>query len=386
MQFKKATLSIVTLLAILSMQQASAAVSITDLGALQGATFSQGWGINNSGQVTGYSITASGIYAFLYSNGTMQSLGTLPTRLGSYGRAINDSSQVAGFAQGPYPIQAFLYSGGSMQNIGTLPNGWAAGATGINNSGQVTGWSQPYIPRFGVNHEHAFIYQNGSMTDLGSLGTGTANASAGNGINNKGDVTGWTGGGTGGVNTAVHAFIYSNGVMQDINNLAGANASYGLAINNSDQVTGWYNSPSTGQRAFLYSGGQMVGLGTLKEGQFAGQYSMGNAINSAGQVVGWSDVFIGNSNNQVQHAFIYSNGTMTDLNSLLSPNSGWDLTSAQGINDHGQITGYGTFNGQTQAFVMSGLGSVSAIPEPDEWALMLGGLGFLGFAARQRKA
>ena len=30
-----------------------------------------------------------------------------------------------------------------------------------------------------------------------------------------------------------------------------------------------------------------------------------------------------------------------DLNSLLPPNSGWTLTSATGINDAGQIVGYG---------------------------------------------
>ena len=32
------------------------------------------------------------------------------------------------------------------------------------------------------------------------------------------------------------------------------------------------------------------------------------------------------------------------------------------------------------------VGSVSAVPEPSEWAMMLGGLGFLGLTARLRRA
>jgi probable HAF family extracellular repeat protein len=33
---------------------------------------------------------------------------------------------------------------------------------------------------------------------------------------------------------------------------------------------------------------------------------------------------------------------MTDLNNLISPNSGWTLSDAAGINDNGQIIGQGT--------------------------------------------
>jgi len=50
---------------------------MTDLGTL-GGTESLARGINDSGQVVGYSATASGHwYAFLYYGGTMADLGTL---------------------------------------------------------------------------------------------------------------------------------------------------------------------------------------------------------------------------------------------------------------------------------------------------------------------
>jgi probable HAF family extracellular repeat protein len=41
---------------------------------------------------------------------------------------------------------------------------------------------------------------------------------------------------------------------------------------------------------------------------------------------------------------------MTDLNTLLPPNSGWVLTEADGINDSQQIVGQGTINGQHHAY------------------------------------
>jgi len=44
---------------------------------------------------------------------------------------------------------------------------------------------------------------------------------------------------------------------------------------------------------------------------------------------------------------------MRDLNDLLPSSSGWTLMQGWGINDLGQITGYGTINGQYHAFLMT---------------------------------
>jgi probable HAF family extracellular repeat protein len=44
---------------------------------------------------------------------------------------------------------------------------------------------------------------------------------------------------------------------------------------------------------------------------------------------------------------------MKDLNSLIPAHSGWILTQASGINDSGQIVGWGTVNKQTHAFLLS---------------------------------
>ena len=53
------------------------------------------------------------------------------------------------------------------------------------------------------------------------------------------------------------------------------------------------------------------------------------------------------------HAFVYRNGRMLDLNNLIPPGSGWALTQANGINDAGEIVGYGMIAGQQHAFLLT---------------------------------
>lgn len=96
-------------------------------------------------------------------------------------------------------------------------------------------------------------------------------------------------------------------------------------------------------------------------GALGGIGSEGNAINDAGQVVG--DVTMTNG---ILHAFIYSGGTMQDLNSLLAnPIPGFVLSSGQSINDAGQITGMGKLNGDQHAFLLT------PTPEPGACAIAL---------------
>jgi hypothetical protein len=48
---------------------------------------------------------------------------------------------------------------------------------------------------------------------------------------------------------------------------------------------------------------------------------------------------------------LYENGELKDLNSLISANSGWDLSSATGINNRGHWNG--VFNGHSHAVVLT---------------------------------
>lgn len=106
-------------------------------------------------------------------------------------------------------------------------------------------------------------------------------------------------------------------------------------------------------------------------GSLGGNSSAGD-INILGQVVGLATV------NGENRAFLYTNGTMIDLNTLIDPASGWVLNSANAINDFGQIAGTGTFNGQQRAFLLT------PVPEPSSVVMLLVGGGVVS-AYRKRR-
>jgi probable HAF family extracellular repeat protein len=96
-------------------------------------------GINASGQVVG----SSGMRAFLYPypGGPMQDLGTLGHNDYTEANGINDSGQVVGYsmtADGYRHAFLYPYPGGPMQDLGTLGGGQSF-AQGINASGPVVG-------------------------------------------------------------------------------------------------------------------------------------------------------------------------------------------------------------------------------------------------------
>ena len=211
------------------------------------------------------------------------------------------------------------------------------------------------------------------VVDLGTLG---GSASAGNAINNAGQVVGYSFT-TGDNYIDIHAFLYSGGVMSDLGTLGGS-SSQGYAINNAGQVAGRSGTTgNVGAHAFLYSGGVMSDLGTL-----GGVESVGYGINNAGQVVGESLT----TGNTAYHAFVSNGGGMSDLNLLIDPLAGWTLQGAFGVNDSGQITGFGAFGGQAHAFLLNPITVTGGVPEPASWAMMIIGFGLIGGAMRRKNA
>jgi len=308
-----------------AMTPASAAsfYSITDLHNFGGKSdFIAPRGINNKGQVVGIAETASGdtTRAFLYSDNKLQNLGTFGGP-DSSASGINDKGQVVGTsatARGAFG--AFLYSNGTLKNLGVL----GSEASSINNKSQVVGSFST------ANGEiRPFLYSDGKLKDLGTFGGSYSDAL---GINNKGQVVGTSTTASG----AFQAFLYSDGKLKDLGTLGGYPSSVATAINNKGQVVGtWDSASGDTTRAFLYSGDKLKDLGTL-----GGNYAMADGINDKGQVVGTSRNASGD-----MEAFLYDDGKLQNLNSLISPKSGVSLSEAYGINDIGQIIASGSNGG-----------------------------------------
>ena len=100
--------------------------------------------------------------------------------------------------------------------------------------------------------------------------------------------------------------------MTDLGTLVGdKTVSSAFAINASGQVVGSSDTDEYGvTHAFLYSNGTMTDLGTLAP--FYECSSTAYGINASGQVVGESG-----TTGDTTHAFLYSSGTMTDLGTLI---------------------------------------------------------------------
>jgi probable HAF family extracellular repeat protein len=113
-------------------------------------------------------------------------------------------------------------------------------------------------------------------------------------------------------------------------------------INDSGQVVGNSNidtSPANilSLRPFIYDNGQMTYVGSFP-GEIGEQYGQAFGINDSGQLVGISRY----SASGVTHAFLWSNGVMTDLGSLGGSN---DYSNAYSINDAGQVAGIASADG-----------------------------------------
>ena len=205
-----------------------------------------GWVVGTLETGTGVGCGGNGYHTFLYNPGTgvTQDLGTIMSGCSSQGFAINDAGQIAGsFTDTSGNPHAYRYSSGTAVDLGNLGYQYAQ-ANGINASGQVTGFSYRVS---GIGPD-AFLWADGVMGDIGNLG-GTS-GSSGNAINVAAQVVGtsWTTG-----NVAQHAFMYIAGTMVDLNSQISdaIAAKYTLvdavAINDNGQIVvqGYVNSDST---------------------------------------------------------------------------------------------------------------------------------------------
>jgi probable HAF family extracellular repeat protein len=152
------------------------------------------------------------------------------------------------------------------------------------------------------------------------------------------------------------AFLDQGAGLVDIGSLPGFANSYAIKVNRSLQVAGTaapegsggrWGAPRVGGRAhaFLWDNGTITDLGLLRGSTSCRAFS----LNNHGQVVGTC----GFTEHHIDsHAFLWTSGVLTDLQMEAPSDSGWLLEEARGINDRGWIVGTGKHTGESRGYVL----------------------------------
>ncbi len=227
--------------------------AITDLGASPGKlSVSDGEAINDLGEVVGSDETASRIItaARWSSNGTIDNFGLNNfVNIGdTVVSAVNDLGQMAGyhFVIHGRPSPARWSADGTYQELPVLPNarGGGGAANGINNFGVAVGSS----PTSQFHQFRAVSWDaKGDLTDLGALpGGDTSGASS---INDLGEVVGISADAAG----AGHAVTWSRaGAISELPDVSGGSNGEALAVSDTGFIVGDDTDATGAQVAVLW--------------------------------------------------------------------------------------------------------------------------------------
>jgi probable HAF family extracellular repeat protein len=341
--------------------------TVTDLGVLGKGNNSTSNDMNSTGWVAGQSnlVPNGPQHSFLwYGAGPLKDLGTLggpnsgadgPNLYGeaAIGSELStaDPDQEDFCAFGTHLIcRGAIWRYEKLTALPNLPGGRNSNAFGINNFGQVVGWSENGVRDATCatgTPSQVFRYQavkwdaKGQIHVLSPLKGDTVAFSMG--VNDFGQAVGTSGtcattGLPPGHVNGLHAVLWEPdgtprylGTLGDKQHTTSNNAS---SINDRGDVVGTSEYTDGTVHPFLWTRATGIhDLGTLTPSAFATIPPCCRTINDRDEVVGFSIDPNGMS------AFLWKDGRMTDLNTLIPANSPLHLLAASSINNDGEIAG-----------------------------------------------
>ncbi|MDP2828251.1 MAG: PEPxxWA-CTERM sorting domain-containing protein [Sulfuricellaceae bacterium] len=355
--------------------------------------------------------------------GRISGFGYDPKSINNAGEVLADRAIQISPGSGTYYTRPAVWNGSAWLQMpeisGRSGSDWTYWAGGLNSAGVVVGNSGLTAAEdddsISGNYQ-SFIWDTRANT-VSFLNTPSYGSEHGaSDINDNGVITGTMG--NSGANYSGHAMTWKNSVYTDLSTRLQPGNSDGQVINNNGAVAG-YDELNSGLNVAFYAdaakvdylgprqGGDDIwvndmndsGLVALTGNTAAGEQpqvgvvwdtnsgmvyelavdpqwgSRANGVNNLGQVVGRS------GGGAIWDAV---NGLHMLYTDILSTT--WGFYEGADINDSGVIVGYGGLMNDhlpdsQKEFRMLML---TPVPEPETYALMLAGLGLVGFAARRR--
>ena len=224
-------------------------------------------------------------HPFRWSKGALKDLPFLPQGTYGYATAMNENGIVVGYsAYGNSPGRAVYWNDSGITDLGSLGQDWIAcsNAFGINRAGVIVGES---CTRLSALHAARFRAP-GAIDDLGTLG---GNHSRATGINDGGDIVGFSDLPQG---NGAHGFFWRDGSMTDAGALAGHSNSQLSAVNNRGVAVGMsYNPNQWPLTGILYLDGRVIALDDLLDDRRSVHVSEAAAIDDSNAIVGTASIF-----------------------------------------------------------------------------------------------
>jgi probable HAF family extracellular repeat protein len=272
---------------------------------------------NDRGGVVGFQAEVGKVFghATRWMDGSLALLSDLG--FGSRAQAIADDGSAAGFV---------LDAAGDYQVVRWAPDGTrtAVGVVGLvsamNRAGTIVGQSRDA----GFHQVGWQLDAQGTYTALPPLPGDTDDVPLA--INVQGVVVGFSYQESSGL---YRCAIWHDGVPTDLGLPEGASDCVAQGINSAGHIVGWIRDARLYYVGFVWQNGKWTILGPL-----GGFDSQANAINDDGVVVGMANVRRHHIN---QHAFVWKDGVMTDLNQSFHLQNYVNLDEAVAIDSHGRV-------------------------------------------------